>query len=79
MGMDYMMDMYIKPFELDEGRIKKVEESIIRGVFEDIQKGIYPKFGSPEIRCSKCMFYKVICLPNPDYCGCYAGWKMIEE
>lgn len=63
MGLDYM-DMKIKLFELDKGRINKVTENIIRGVFEDMQKGIFPKFGSPETRCSKCMFYKVICLPQ---------------
>lgn len=79
MGMDYMMDIYIKPFELDESRVNKVAENIIRGVFEDIQKGNWPKFGSPETRCNKCMFYKITCLPNPDYSGCYGGWKMEKE
>ena len=57
----------------------KVNEIIVRNIFEDMLKGNFPKFGSPETRCSKCMFYKIICLPNPDYCGCYAGWKMTEE
>ena len=57
----------------------KVDEIILRNIFEDIQKGIYPKFGSPEIKCNKCMFYKVTCSPSPEYVGCYGGWKREKE
>lgn len=34
MGIDYMMDIYIKP--LDESKVNKVAENIVRVVFEDI-------------------------------------------
>lgn len=57
----------------------KIDEKIIRKIFEDITKGIWPKFGSPETKCSKCMFFGVICPPNPEYSGCYGGWKREEE
>lgn len=77
MGMDYMMDIYIKP--LDESRVNKVAENIIRGVFEDIQKGNWPKFGSPETKCNKCMFFGVTCGHVAGRVGCLGGWKMTEE
>lgn len=57
----------------------KIDEKIIRKIFEDITKGIWPKFGSPETKCSKCMFFGIICPPNPEYLGCYGGWKREEE
>lgn len=79
MGMDYMMDMHIKLFELDESRVNKVAENIIRGIFEDIQKGNWPKFGSPETRCNKCMFYGVSCGSKLGRVGCLGGWKMEKE
>lgn len=58
----------------------KVEERIIKSIFADIQKGEYPKFGSPEIKCSKCMFCGIACFPDiTKYAGCYGGWKKEEE
>ncbi len=57
----------------------KIDEKIVKNIFENIQKGIYPKFGSPEIKCSKCMFFGVICLPSTEYVGCYGGWKREKE
>jgi hypothetical protein len=41
--------------------------------------GNFPKFGSPEIKCDKCMFYKIVCQPIPEHIGCYCGWKREEE
>ena len=60
-------------------KMNKIDEKIIKSIFENIQKGVYPKFGSPETRCDKCMFLGVICLPSTEYTGCYGGWKMKKE
>lgn len=54
-------------------KMNKIDEKIIKSIFENIQKGVYPKFGSPETRCNKCMFYGVVCMPKPEYVGCYGG------
>lgn len=59
--------------------MNKVDERIVRNIFNDMQKGIWPKFGSPETRCDKCMFFGIICLPSPEYVGCYCGWKKEKE
>ena len=59
--------------------MSKSEEKIIRSLFEDAKNGVFPKFGSPEIRCKKCMFFNVACFPSPKYVGCYGGWKREEE
>ena len=43
-------------------------------------KGEYPNFGSPECRCSKCMFHKVACNPSgKNVVGCFHGWKIEES
>ena len=55
------------------------DEKIIRDVFEKMKDGLTPRFGSPEIKCSKCMFLGVICQPSTEYAGCYGGWKMEKE
>ena len=55
--------------------MNKVEEKIIRNIFDDMMMGNFPKFGSPETKCDKCMFYKVVCNPVPEHVGCYCGWK----
>lgn len=60
-------------------RGNKIEEKILRHIFNERLKGNWPKFGSPETRCAKCMFCGVICPPNPEYSGCYGGWKREEE
>ena len=57
----------------------KIDEIILRNIFENVKIGIYPNTGVPETRCSECMFYGVTCLPSPEYAGCYGGWKMIKE
>lgn len=59
--------------------MNKVDEKIIRNIFENMQKGIYPAFGSPETKCGKCMFFGIICLPSTEYVGCYGGWKREKE
>ena len=58
-----------------------IEEKIINDAFmKVITKGEYPEFGSPEVRCNKCMFYKVACKPSgKNVVGCFHGWKREEE
>lgn len=58
-----------------------IEEAIIRNAFMNmITKGEYPDFGSPECRCNKCMFYKVMCNPKDEnVVGCFHGWKREKE
>lgn len=54
-----------------------IEEKIIRDIFmKIITQGEFPKFGSPEVRCDKCMFYGVACIPSgKNAVGCFHGWK----
>ena len=53
-----------------------IEEKIIVDAFMDIViKGEYPKFGSPEVHCNKCMFYGIACNPSDNIVGCFHGWK----
>ena len=55
-----------------------IEEKIIIDAFMNIvTKGEFPEFGSPEVRCNKCMFNKIICPSSnkPDVVGCFHGWK----
>lgn len=60
--------------------ISNTDKKIIKMIYENIvHNGEFPKFGSPEIKCDKCMFYGVACLPLPDYVGCYYGWKREEK
>ena len=54
-------------------------KTILKAVFENMKQGIFPNFGSPEIKCNKCMFYGVVCVPNPEYVGCLGGWKREVE
>lgn len=54
----------------------KVDEIILRNMFEDMLKGNFPKIGTPTTRCSECTFYGVTCTPSPEYCGCYSGWTI---
>lgn len=58
-----------------------LEEKIIKEVYANIMtKGEYPKFGSPEVYCDKCMFHNVTCTPINKYAvGCFHGWKMEED
>ena len=50
-------------------------KTILKVIFEDMKRGSFPKFGSPETRCNKCMFYGLVCIPPPEYVGCLGGWK----
>ena len=56
-----------------------IEEKIIVDTFMNIIKnGKFPKFGSLECKCNKCMFNKIICPSSEksDVVGCFHGWKM---
>ena len=56
------------------------EKEIIKVLYEKIMnEGKFPKFGSPEIKCDKCMFYKIACFPSSEFVGCYHGWKQEED
>lgn len=58
----------------------EVDRIIIKNIHEDIiKRGIYPKFGSPETKCNKCMFYGISCGSKLGRVGCLSGWKMAEE
>lgn len=55
-----------------------IEEKIINDTFRKIiTNGEFPNFGSPEVRCDKCMFNKIVCLSfnKPNVVGCFHGWK----
>ena len=56
--------------------MNSIDKKMIEMTFENIMtKGEFPKFGSPETECNKCMFYRIACCP-PSYCvGCFSGWK----
>jgi len=57
-----------------------IEKHIIGELYNNIlTKGEYPKFGSPECNCNKCMFYNVTCPPSPHRAGCFHGWKKEES
>ena len=52
------------------------DKKIIKTIFDDIiNNGKFPNFSSPEMKCDKCMFYGVACLPSHEYVGCFSGWK----
>lgn len=53
----------------------KVDRIIIRAIYEQLRKGHEPQFGSPETKCDKCMFNKVVCIPDEAITGCLGGWK----
>ena len=56
------------------------DKQMIKIIYKNItEKCEFPKFGSPEINCDKCMFYGVACQPLPEYVGCFHGWKREEE
>ena len=60
--------------------MSNTEKKIIYVIYENIiNNGEFPNFGSPEIKCNKCMFYGIACHPSSDYVGCYHGWKREEE
>lgn len=60
--------------------INDIDKKMIKIIYENImEKCEFPKFGSPETKCDKCMFYGVACQPLPKYIGCYHGWKREEE
>lgn len=55
--------------------MNKIDDKIVRHIFEEMENGTYPKFGSPEVECDKCMFFGVVCPPREDCVGCFGGWK----
>lgn len=60
--------------------ISNIDKKMINIIYENIvKKGEFPKMGSPETRCEKCMFYGIACIPLPEYVGCYHGWKREKE
>lgn len=60
--------------------ISNIDKEMIKLIYENIiDKGEFPKFGSPEMKCDKCMFHRIVCQPSPEYVGCYHGWKREEE
>ena len=57
-----------------------IDKQMIRLIYKNIiDNSEYPKFGSPETNCDKCMFYKIACVPPSGYIGCLGGWKREEE
>lgn len=55
-----------------------IEKKIINDIFRKIiTNGEFPNFGSPEVRCDKCMFNKIVCPSSnkPNVVGCFHGWK----
>ena len=55
------------------------EKKMIEVIYENIMtKAEFPKFGSPEIHCNKCMFCGITCHPSADYVGCLHGWKIFN-
>lgn len=54
-----------------------IEKKIINDLFMNIiTKGEFPNFGSPEVKCKRCMFYEIACKPSDKYVvGCFHGWK----
>lgn len=60
--------------------INSIEKKLVKVLYNNIvTKYEFPKFGSPETKCSKCMFHNIACYPAPAYVGCYHGWKREEE
>lgn len=59
--------------------ITETDKKMIKLLFENTKNGDFPKFGSPETKCSKCMFYGIACFPSSEYVGCLGGWKREEE
>ena len=60
--------------------MSKSDMKMIEIIFNNIMlKDEFPKFGSPETRCDKCMFYNVVCWPAPRYVGCFHGWKKEKD
>lgn len=52
---------------------------MIKMVFEELKNGNFPKFGSPETKCEKCMFSGIACFPGIGVAGCLGGWKKEGE
>lgn len=57
----------------------KENKTILKTIFEDTKRGVWPNFGSPETKCIKCMFYGIVCDPDPKYVGCFGGWKRSDQ
>ena len=60
--------------------MNNIDKMMIIKIYDNIvNKCEFPKFGSPETRCDKCMFHGIACLPLQGYVGCFHGWKREEE
>ena len=57
----------------------KTDKLMIKMVFEELKNGNFPKFGSPETKCEKCMFSGISCFPGIGVVGCLGGWKKEGE
>ena len=54
-------------------------DKVVKAYCAIIDRCEFPKFGSPEMKCDKCMFNEVTCHPYSDCVGCFLGWKMESE
>lgn len=59
--------------------MSETNNKMIKMLFENTKKGVFPKFGSPETRCDKCMFAGIACETSTEYVGCLGGWKREVE
>lgn len=61
--------------------MNNIEKEWIKIIYNNIIEQVkFPKFGSPETSCDKCMFHKIACFPfRADVVGCYHGWKREKE
>lgn len=58
----------------------KIKKKIVKMLYKDaVTKGKYPRVGSPECKCKKCMFFEIVCNPRDGVVGCFHGWKMNER
>lgn len=57
--------------------VSEIERRAVSKIFRDMANGKFPNFGSPETRCHRCMFYKVVCplMELDNRVGCLGGWK----
>lgn len=57
----------------------KTDGLMIKAVYGELKNGNFPKFGSPETKCKKCMFCGITCFPETGVVGCLGGWKKEGE
>lgn len=60
--------------------MSKSDMKMIEIIFNNIMlKGEFPKCGSTETRCDKCMFYNFVCWSASRCVECFHGWKKEKE